>query len=67
MSTEAIHAVQALKIARKAEEPASSNFGKVDQVFKSRIGRLIKTDLLAVLAELQRQNHWELALQVRSL
>jgi len=67
MSTEAIHAVQALKIARKTEEPASSNFGKVDQVFKSRIGRLIKTDLLAVLAELQRQNHWELALQVRSL
>ncbi|KAJ0977144.1 hypothetical protein J5N97_012618 [Dioscorea zingiberensis] len=58
LSTEAIQAVQALKLAKSSSTPS------LDQVFQSRIGRLLKADLISVLAELRRQDEWELALQV---
>lgn len=56
MSTEAIQAVQCLKLAKS---PA-----KLEQVFNTRISRLLKADLLDTLGELQRQNELDLALQV---
>lgn len=70
LSSEAIQAVQALKLA-KSSTPSSSlsqppSSRKLEDVFDRRIGRLLKADMLAVLAELQRQNEWELALQVSS-
>ncbi|XP_039125886.1 protein THYLAKOID ASSEMBLY 8-like, chloroplastic isoform X1 [Dioscorea cayenensis subsp. rotundata] len=58
LSTEAIQAVQALKLAKSSSSPS------LDQVFQSRIGRLLKADLISVLAELRRQHEWDLALQV---
>ncbi|ONK57940.1 uncharacterized protein A4U43_C09F5840 [Asparagus officinalis] len=68
MSTEAIQAVQALKIAKSSQsrDPSSPSFpsSRLGEVFSNRIGRLIKGDLVAVLGELQRQNEWEIALQV---
>lgn len=70
MSTEAIQAVQALKIAKSSQSkdpPSSSSSSpssRLGEVFSNRIGRLIKGDLVAVLGELQRQNEWEIALQV---
>lgn len=56
LSTEAIQAVQSLKLAKSAS--------KLEDVFEGRIGRLLKADLIAALAELQRQNEWEIALKV---
>ncbi|KAL4193671.1 hypothetical protein AMTRI_Chr06g200700 [Amborella trichopoda] len=56
MSTEAIQAVQSLKLAK-----STSN---LEAVFATKLGRLIKADLLATLTELQRQNEWEIALKV---
>ncbi|CAA6656878.1 unnamed protein product [Spirodela intermedia] len=61
LSTEAILAVQALKRAAAAGDDAAS---KVDQVVSKTLVRLIKSDLLAALAELQRQDQWPLALKV---
>nr|DAD43470.1 TPA_asm: hypothetical protein HUJ06_001700 [Nelumbo nucifera] len=55
LSTEAIQAVQSLKLAK-------SN-SKLDEVFSSRLSRLLKADLIATLMELQRQNEFELALK----
>lgn len=63
MSTEAIQVVQALKFA-KASSSSSSSPHRVDNVIDARFGRLLKADQLAVLDELQRQNEWQLALQV---
>ncbi|XP_078435216.1 uncharacterized protein LOC144706174 [Wolffia australiana] len=60
ISTEAIQAVQALKLAKSL--PSSSS--ELEFVFDGRIKRLLKVDLIAVLEELQRQNKWDLALQV---
>ncbi|RWW15675.1 hypothetical protein BHE74_00002440 [Ensete ventricosum] len=58
LSTEAILAVQALKRAAAAgDEP------RVHRIVSVDLGRLIKADLLAALAELQRQNEWGLALK----
>ncbi|XP_031478936.1 pentatricopeptide repeat-containing protein At1g62350-like [Nymphaea colorata] len=57
MSTETIQAVQSLKLAKHSPDKLASVFG-------SSIGRLIKSDLLATLAELQRQNEFELAIMV---
>ncbi|KAF6143131.1 hypothetical protein GIB67_011090, partial [Kingdonia uniflora] len=56
LSTEAIQAVQSIKLAKSAS--------KLEEVFGSRLGRLLKGDLLDTLAELQRQNEWELAAMV---
>ncbi|XP_074281446.1 protein THYLAKOID ASSEMBLY 8, chloroplastic-like [Silene latifolia] len=56
LSTEAIQAVQALKLAK--------NPTKLNQVFDTRISRLLKADLLDTLCELQRQNELDLSLKV---
>ncbi|XP_042456514.1 pentatricopeptide repeat-containing protein At1g62350-like isoform X1 [Zingiber officinale] len=61
MSTEAIQVVQALKFAKAS---ASSSPHRLDNMIDARFGRLLKADQLAVLDELQRQNEWQLALQV---
>ncbi|XP_052207455.1 pentatricopeptide repeat-containing protein At1g62350-like [Diospyros lotus] len=58
LSTEAIQAVQSLKLAKA--KPS----GKLDEVFRNRLSRLLKADLLDALAELQRQNEVDLALKV---
>lgn len=58
LSTEAIQAIQALKLAK------SSPSTRTEDVFRTRIERLIKADLVAVLEDLQRQNEWEIALEV---
>jgi hypothetical protein len=57
LSSEAIQAVHSLKLAR-------SSAPKLQQVFNARLTRLLKADLFDTLAELQRQNHLDLALQV---
>lgn len=57
LCTEAILAIQALKRAR-GDEP------KVEHIVSTTLSRLIKADLLATLAELQRQDQWRLALTV---
>ncbi|KAF5742753.1 pentatricopeptide repeat-containing protein [Tripterygium wilfordii] len=56
LTTEAIQAVQSLKLARSSH--------KLEDVFNSRISRLLKADLLDTLAELKRQNEVDLALKV---
>lgn len=56
MSTEAIQAVQSLKLAKSPS--------KLEQVFNTRLTRLLKADLLDTLADLQRQNELDLALKV---
>ncbi|CAI9277433.1 unnamed protein product [Lactuca saligna] len=60
LSTEAIQAVQSLKLAAR-------NPSKLDQVFESKLTRLLKDDLLDTFAELQRQQHLDLALKVSGL
>lgn len=61
LSIEAIQAVQALKrVANKNDDSA------VEQVFDSKVRRLIKSDMIAVLRELLRQNQCLLALKVRA-
>nr|KAJ0214840.1 hypothetical protein LSAT_V11C300145860 [Lactuca sativa] len=57
LSTEAIQAVQSLKLAAR-------NPSKLDQVFESKLTRLLKDDLLDAFSELQRQQHLDLALKV---
>lgn len=57
LSTEAIQAVQSLKLAQNSSS-------KLEQVFSSKLSRLLKADLLDTLAELQRQNELDLALKV---
>ncbi|KAF8388600.1 hypothetical protein HHK36_027277 [Tetracentron sinense] len=56
LSTEAIQAVQSLKLAKSTT--------KLEEVFTSKLSRLLKADLISALAELQRQNELELALKV---
>ncbi|KAF0920757.1 hypothetical protein E2562_036841 [Oryza meyeriana var. granulata] len=54
LSTEAILAVQSLKrLTSSDRSPAAAS---------ASLGRLLKGDLLAAMAELQRQGHWSLAL-----
>lgn len=55
LSTEAIQAVHSLKLA-------NSN-SKLHHVLSTRLSRLLKADLLDTLAELQRQNEFQLALK----
>lgn len=57
LSTEAIQAVQSLKLAQNSPS-------KLDQVFSTKLSRLLKADLEDTLAELQRQNEFNLALKV---
>ncbi|GAB4859098.1 hypothetical protein Ancab_010563 [Ancistrocladus abbreviatus] len=57
LSTEAIQAVQSLKLAK-------SSSSKLEEVFSTRLSRLLKADLLDTLSELQRQNELDLALKV---
>ncbi|GFQ04388.1 pentatricopeptide repeat-containing protein at1g62350 [Phtheirospermum japonicum] len=57
LSTEAIQAVQSLKLAQNSSS-------KLDHVFSAKINRLLKADLLDTFAELQRQNELNLALKV---
>ena len=58
LSTEAIQAVQSLKLAKSSM--------KLEEVFSSKVSRLLKSDLLDTLAELQRQREFELTLKVRA-
>lgn len=62
LSIEAIHAVQSLKLAHNPRKSAIN-----DHQITSTLARLIKSDLLAVLNELIRQNHCQLALRVFSV
>ncbi|PUZ58137.1 hypothetical protein GQ55_5G485700 [Panicum hallii var. hallii] len=58
LSTEAILAIQSLKRLTAADRsPAAAS-----AVAASALGRLLKADLVAAIAELQRQGHWSLAL-----
>eukprot|EP00262_Sarcandra_glabra_P009019 TRINITY_DN22994_c0_g1_i1.p1 TRINITY_DN22994_c0_g1~~TRINITY_DN22994_c0_g1_i1.p1 ORF type:complete len:240 (-),score=42.17 TRINITY_DN22994_c0_g1_i1:77-796(-) len=57
LSIEAIQTVQALKRSKSTTD-------SLDLVFQSKVKRLLKFDLIAVLRELQRQNEAILALQV---
>lgn len=57
LSTEAIQAVQSLKLAQNSSS-------KLERVFSSKVSRLLKADLLDTLAELQRQNELDLSLKV---
>ena len=57
LSKEAIQVIQALKLARSFPS-------KIEQVLNYRFSRLLKDDVLDVLAELQRQNHLDLSLKV---
>lgn len=56
LSTEAIQAVQSLKLAKSSI--------KLEEIFSSRVSRLLKSDLLDTLAELQRQGELDLTLKV---
>ncbi|KAJ8568825.1 hypothetical protein K7X08_032456 [Anisodus acutangulus] len=59
LSIEAIQAVQALKrVAHKNDDVA------VEHVFNGKVRRLLKSDMIAVLRELLRQNQCLLALKV---
>ncbi|KAE8816890.1 hypothetical protein D1007_05440 [Hordeum vulgare] len=58
LSTEAIHAVQSLKRLTAADRSPSAARGAAS----ASLGRLLRADLLAAMAELQRQGHWSLAL-----
>lgn len=60
LSTEAIQAVQSLKLTK-------STPSKLEEVFDARLSRLLKADLLDALAELHRQNEVQLALKVSHL
>nr|XP_010907823.1 protein THYLAKOID ASSEMBLY 8-like, chloroplastic [Elaeis guineensis] len=70
LSTEAIHAVHALKLAKSSPKPRRScspntkSNNRMEEVFRDKLGRLLKADQIAVLTELRRQNEWEMALQV---
>ena len=61
-SIEAIQTVQALKRANIKKDKRL-----LDQVWDSKLSRLLKLDLIAVLRELLRQNECELALKVHTL
>ncbi|TKW13543.1 hypothetical protein SEVIR_5G108700v4 [Setaria viridis] len=58
LSTEAILGIQSLKRLTAADRsPAAASAAAA-----SALGRLLKADLVAAMAELQRQGHWSLAL-----
>lgn len=57
ISKESVQVIHALKLAKNSEE-------KLNQVLKSKLLRLLKPDVLIVLAELHRQNQLHLSLKV---
>ncbi|CAI8592180.1 unnamed protein product [Vicia faba] len=57
ISKESVQVIHALKLARNSDD-------KINQVLKSKLLRLLKADVLDVLAELQRQNQLHLSLKV---
>ncbi|CAO2185763.1 unnamed protein product [Urochloa humidicola] len=58
LSTEAILAIQSLKrLTASDRSPAAASSAAA-----TALGRLLKADLVASMAELQRQGHWSLAL-----
>lgn len=59
LSTEAIQAIQSLKLAK-------SSTLRLEEVFNSKLSRLLKADLLDTLDVLQNQNELDLALKVLS-
>ncbi|KAL5706255.1 hypothetical protein ACHQM5_024452 [Ranunculus cassubicifolius] len=59
LSTEAMHAIQALKRAKSDEN-------KLNELISTTVTRLVKNDLMASLTELLRQNQCDLALKVFS-
>ena len=63
MGKEGIFVVQELKRLFRS----SRDGRRLEGFLKSGVSRLVRTDLLAVLAELQRQNLVMLSLKVRSL
>lgn len=72
LSIEAIQAIQALKRVSKASiihDDVSRGGGgereSLETVFRSKIRRLVKFDMMAVLKELQNQNEPYLALKVK--
>ncbi|KAL5220452.1 hypothetical protein ABZP36_025165 [Zizania latifolia] len=58
LSTEAILAVQSLKRLTSADRSPAAAIAAAS----TSLGRLLKSDLVAAMAELQRQGHWSLAL-----
>lgn len=56
LSTEAIQAVQALKLAKSS--------CKLEEVLTTKLSRLLKADLMDTFTELRRQNELDLALKV---
>ncbi|KAB1219438.1 hypothetical protein CJ030_MR3G001079 [Morella rubra] len=57
LSSEAIQAVHSLKLAKSSPT-------RLEEIFNSRLSRLLKADLLDTLGELHRQNELDLALNV---
>eukprot|EP00252_Welwitschia_mirabilis_P009998 TRINITY_DN2300_c0_g1_i3.p1 TRINITY_DN2300_c0_g1~~TRINITY_DN2300_c0_g1_i3.p1 ORF type:complete len:196 (+),score=37.28 TRINITY_DN2300_c0_g1_i3:166-753(+) len=57
LSSDAMQAVQSMKRAK-------GDVKKLDHVFETRVSRLLKVDLLALLKELRRQRECNLALRV---
>ncbi|XP_078432685.1 protein THYLAKOID ASSEMBLY 8-like, chloroplastic [Wolffia australiana] len=65
LSIEAIQAIQALKRAGRRENSEEiASRAALDMVMESKVRRLLKFDMMAVLGELQRQDEAFLALQV---
>lgn len=57
LDNDTIQAVQAMKRAKGDPD-------KIEKIIETRVSRLVKVDILAVLKELQRQNECHLALRV---
>jgi hypothetical protein len=57
LNNDTMQAVQAMKRAKGDPD-------KIDRIIETRVSRLVKVDILAVLKELQRQNECHLALRV---
>lgn len=64
LSTEAIQAVQSLKRAHRADPAAPAAATALPSHLRRSLTRLLKSDLLAALRELLRQDRCALALQV---
>ncbi|KAJ8755391.1 hypothetical protein K2173_019189 [Erythroxylum novogranatense] len=62
LSTEAIQAIQSLKLAKSRSCPI-----RLQQVFDTKFSRLLKADLLDTLQVLQSQNELDLAIKVFEL
>jgi len=63
MGKEGIFVVQQLK--RLASLPSTSASARLDHFMRSHVSRLLRTDILAVLSEFQRQDLIFLAMKVK--